>query len=58
MMMLGIGVQQILPRTGTGWQGANPPPDQPSDPKGKDRPSNPDRSTPAPGIGRLVDRVV
>jgi hypothetical protein len=57
MMISGIGVQQILPRTGTGWQGANPPPDQPSESEGNDGPSKPDRSTPTPGTGRIVDRV-
>jgi hypothetical protein len=57
MMTSGIGVQQILPRTGTGWQGVNPPPDRPSDSKDKDSPSKPDRSTPAPGIGRLIDQL-
>ena len=59
MVISGIGVQQIRPRTGTGWKSANPTPDQNDDaehgemtaPKAENAPA-------APGTGRNVDKKV
>lgn len=54
-----IGVQQILPRTGTSWQGQNPVPLQPSTSGGaEDAPSEPERSATPDGVGKIVDKVV
>jgi hypothetical protein len=58
MIASGIGVQQILPRTGTGGQGASPSPEQNNDTETNDAPSKPARSPAAPGTGRIVDRIV
>ena len=60
MTISSIGVQQILPRTGTAWQNADPAPDQPNDRDGDDvaPASAPVRPVPAPGTGLIVDRVV
>ena len=54
-----IGVQQIIPRTGTSWQGQNPTPVEPST-SGDAAPaaSEPDRGTAPDGMGRIVDKVV
>jgi hypothetical protein len=57
MIFSGIGVQQILPRTGTGWQSANPAPDRNNDSEGDDAPPKPGRAPAAPGTGRIVDRI-
>ena len=57
MVISGIGVQQILPQTGTGQQSANPAPDQNNDSDGDDAPSKPERAPAAPGTGRIVDRI-
>ena len=58
MTISGIGVQQILPQTGTAWQGANTAQDSPNNSDGADAPAaNPDRPPPAPGTGRIVDRI-
>ncbi|MBX9830068.1 MAG: hypothetical protein K2Y27_34375 [Xanthobacteraceae bacterium] len=54
-----IGVQQILPRTGTSWQGQNPTPAEPSQSAGAaETPSGPDRGATPDGMGQLVDRIV
>jgi hypothetical protein len=58
MIVSGIGVQQILPRTGTGGQDASPSPEQNNDTDTSDAPSKPDRAPAAPGTGRIVDRIV
>ena len=58
MVISGIGVQQILPRTGIGAQGLNPVPDPSNDSDGDDAPSKRDRAPAAPGTGQLVDRIV
>ena len=58
MIVSGIGVQQILPRTGTGGQGASPSPEQNNDSEASDGPSKPDRAPAAPGTGKIVDRIV
>jgi hypothetical protein len=52
-----IGVQQILPRTGTGWQGANPSPDQGSDADTETPATKIDRAPKAPGTGHIVDKI-
>ena len=53
----GIGVPQILPRSGADWQGGHHAPDrQKDDEDRKDAPENePTRSPPAPGLGKIVD---
>ena len=60
MAISGIGIQQILPRTGTGWQDANPAPDRATDSDSADAAParEPSRSPPAPGTGQIVDRTV
>jgi hypothetical protein len=52
-----IGVQQILPRTGTGWQAPDPASDQNNDTDSKDAASKPDRAPAAPGTGQIVDKM-
>ena len=54
-----IGVQQILPRTGTAWQSQNPTPVE-SDNSGSsnDTPPPPDRGPTAEGVGKIVDKLV
>jgi hypothetical protein len=54
-MTIIIGVQQILPRSGTGGQGANPTPDQHNDAGGTTSPATPDGPPAAPGTGQIVD---
>lgn len=58
MNIFAIGVQQILPRTGTGWQDANPSPNPPANVEADKPPVQPDRSPPAPGTGHLIDKSV
>jgi hypothetical protein len=54
-----IGVQQILPRTGTSWQGQNPVPLQPGTSRGDDdAPSEPERGATPDGMGKIVDKIV
>ena len=55
MAIIGIGVQQILPRSGIGGQGANPAPDQNNDTGGTVTPARPDSAPAAPGTGQIVD---
>ena len=57
MVISGIGVQQILPQSGTGQQSANPAPDQNNDSDGGNTPSKPDRAPASPGTGLIVDRL-
>jgi hypothetical protein len=54
-----IGVQQILPRTATGWQGQSPVPLQPgpSAGGGSDEPSEPERAATPDGVGKIVDKI-
>ena len=54
-----IGVQQILPRTGTSWQGQNPTP-VPADNSADDQDgsSQQDRGATPDGVGKIVDKVV
>jgi hypothetical protein len=54
-----IGVQQILPRTATGWQGQSPVPFQPgpSAGGGSDAPSEPERGATPDGVGKIVDKI-
>jgi len=53
----GIGVQQILPRTGTAWENQNPVPAQP-DNSTTDAPPPSDRAPLPDGVGRIVDKLV
>ena len=55
MTIIGIGVRQILPRTGTGGQDSNPAPEQNNDTGGTVTPAKPDSAPVAPGTGHLVD---
>jgi hypothetical protein len=54
-----IGVQQILPRTATGWHGQSPVPYQPgpSADGGSDTPSEPERGATPDGVGKIVDKI-
>ena len=54
-----IGVQQILPRTATGWQGQSTVPFQPSQSAGdgNDAPSEPERGATPDGVGKIVDKI-
>ena len=52
-----IGVQQILPRTGTSWQGQSPTPVQTDNSAGDDAPSAPTPAPTAEGVGKLVDKT-
>jgi hypothetical protein len=55
-----IGVQQILPRTGTSWQGQNPTPVQADNSAGDDKggSSEQDRGATPDGLGKIVDKIV
>jgi len=59
----GIGVQKILPREGTRWQGGRHAPDRQDDHKAS-RDAPPDEPAPAPpapaapGTGLIVDKSV
>ena len=54
-----IGVQQILPRTGTSWQGQHPTPVQSDNSSGdQDGSSEQDRGAKPDGMGKLVDKIV
>ena len=52
-----IGVQQILPRTGTAWQSQNPTPAESGDSTSSDTPA-PDRGPVPDGVGKIVDKLV
>ncbi len=54
----GIGVQQILPRTGTAWENQNPVPPQPDNSVADDAQPAPDRAPVADGVGKVVDKLV
>jgi hypothetical protein len=54
-----IGVQQILPRTGTSWQGQHPTPVQADNSAGdRDGSSEQDRGATPDGMGKIVDKIV
>jgi hypothetical protein len=54
-----IGVQQILPRTGTSWQGQNPTPVEPStSADAAAAASEPDRGATPDGMGKIVDKII
>jgi hypothetical protein len=54
-----IGVQQILPRTGTSWQPQNPTPVQSDSSAGEEAAAPPpDRGATAEGVGQVVDKLV
>jgi len=57
MNVSGIGVQQISPQTGTGWQGPNPTPDQNNDTDTDGSKAPPTQAPPSPGTGRIVDKT-
>jgi hypothetical protein len=55
-----IGVQQILPRTATGWQGQSAVPLQPSPSTGgggDDAPAEQERGGTPDGVGKIVDKI-
>ena len=58
MTISGIGVQAILPRTGTGWRSPNPVPDDNNDSASKKAPSRPDRVPASPDIGHILDKLI
>jgi len=53
-----IGVQQILPRTGTAWQPQNPTPVESNSSASEEAPPAPDRGPTAEGVGQVVDKLV
>ena len=53
-----IGVQQILPRTGTAWQSQNPTPVEADRSASDEAPPPPDRGPTADGVGKIVDKLV
>jgi hypothetical protein len=53
-----IGVQAILPRTGTGLPDSNPEPPEPDESENDVAPEQPDRPASAPTKGRLLDVTV
>jgi len=59
MNISGIGVQQILPQSGTPQQTANPPEVRNNDTGGDDAAAvQPPLPPPPPGTGQIVDRSV
>ena len=53
-----IGVQQILPRSGTAWQSQNPNPVEPDKSAGDEAASTPTPAPTAEGVGKVVDKTV
>jgi hypothetical protein len=53
-----IGVQQILPRTGTAWQSQNPTPVESNASSSEEAAPPPDRAPTAEGVGKIVDKIV
>jgi hypothetical protein len=53
-----IGVQPISRRAGSGWADGNPAKSRPSDSESDMAPPKPDRPTPEPNLGRILDRTV
>ena len=53
-----IGIQQILPRSGTAWDYQNPVPVQPDNSTADDKPPQPDRGPKPDGVGQVVDKLV
>ena len=58
MTISGIGVQAILPRTGTGWRSANPVPDENNDSAAKKAGPRPDHVPASPDIGHILDKLI
>jgi hypothetical protein len=58
MVTSGIGVQAILPRTGTGWRSANPVPDENNDAASKKAAPRPDRVPASQDVGHILDKLV
>ena len=57
MNISGIGVQQITPQTGTGWQRSNPAPDQNNNTDIDGSNGQPAQAPPSPGTGQIVDKT-
>jgi len=58
MAISGIGIQQITPRSGTGWQAPNPAPDRSNDSDvERTPPRKRDRAPAMPGTGQVVDKI-
>ena len=57
MNISGIGVQQITPRTGTGWQGSNPTAVQNNDSDVDGSKIKPAQAPLSPGTGQFVDKT-
>jgi hypothetical protein len=54
-----IGIQQILPRSGTAWDNQNPaPPVQPDKSAADDSAPPPDRAAKPDSVGKVVDKLV
>lgn len=59
MVISGIGIQQIRPRTGAGWKSANPTPDQNDDADNGEMTAPKTENAPdAPGTGHNIDKKV
>ena len=58
MSISGIGVQQITPQTGTGWQAPNPSPNQNNDTDTDGSKAKTTQALPPPGTGEIVDKSV
>jgi hypothetical protein len=59
MSVSGIGVQRILPRSGTAWRGTNPPRNRRNGDESDEAPaSTSDRASPETDAGHVVDRNV
>ena len=53
-----IGIQQILPRSGTAWDYQDAVPVQPNNSTPEDKPPQPDRAPTPEGVGQVVDKLV
>lgn len=54
-----IGIQQIMPRSGTAWDYQDPVPvQQNNSPPPEDKPQQPDRAPASQGVGQVVDKLV
>ena len=58
MSISSIGVQTILPQTGTGWQPPNPTPDRANDNGTDDASRQPSQAPRTPETGHIVDKTV
>jgi hypothetical protein len=53
-----IGIQQIMPRSGTAWDNQNPTPPSQDNSAPENKPPPPDRGPTASGVGQIVDKLV